>query len=102
MLGGHVLRIVFVVFFFGMTTAVHGRVVINEIQSSNGITAEDEVGDNEDWIELYNTGDEAVNLNRYWLSDDHDNPSRWVFPCSGQAFSYGSIGCSRCFCRSWA
>ncbi|WP_111641726.1 CotH kinase family protein [Marinimicrobium alkaliphilum] len=56
------------------------QVVINELQASNGVTVEDEDGDNEDWIELYNGGSEAVNLDGYWLSDDYDNPSRWIFP----------------------
>ncbi|HEY7885122.1 MAG TPA: lamin tail domain-containing protein, partial [Cellvibrionaceae bacterium] len=58
----------------------HGQLLINEIQSSNGITVVDEDGDNQDWLELYNAGNQAVNLDGYWLSDDDDNPQRWRLP----------------------
>ncbi|TVR90225.1 MAG: T9SS C-terminal target domain-containing protein [Saprospirales bacterium] len=58
----------------------NSQVVINEFMASNGITIADEDGDFEDWIELYNRGDEAVSLQGYYLSDDYDNPLRWRFP----------------------
>lgn len=47
-------------------------------QSTNGLLDED--GELEDWIELYNAGAEAVDLNGWSLSDDADEPGRWVFP----------------------
>jgi hypothetical protein len=56
------------------------QIVINEIQASNGSTLFDEDGDAEDWIELYNAGRETVNLSGYGLSDDYDNPFRWIIP----------------------
>ena len=33
-----------------------------------------------DWIELYNPGGEPVDLSGWSLSDDKDDPGRWVFP----------------------
>ncbi|MDI6402908.1 CotH kinase family protein, partial [Balneolaceae bacterium ANBcel3] len=33
-----------------------------------------------DWIELYNFGQEPVNLMGFGLSDDYDRPFRWVLP----------------------
>lgn len=57
-----------------------GQVLVNEIQSSNNGTIQDEDGGNEDWIELFNAGAEAVDLSGYWLSDDYSNPQRWTFP----------------------
>ena len=33
-----------------------------------------------DWIELYNGSDEAVDLKGYALSDDENVPQKWVFP----------------------
>jgi hypothetical protein len=57
-----------------------GSVVINEFMASNGITIPDEDADFEDWIELYNRGDETVDIQGYYLSDDADNPHRWRFP----------------------
>jgi len=56
------------------------QIVINELQSSNGITLADEDGDYPDWIELYNSGSEAADLQGYALSDSYENPFRWVFP----------------------
>ena len=63
-----------------LTTPVQAQVVINEIQSSNGTTFFDEDGEAEDWIELYNSGSQAVSLNGFGISDDYDNPFRWVIP----------------------
>ncbi|TVR46037.1 MAG: hypothetical protein EA425_17545, partial [Puniceicoccaceae bacterium] len=55
-------------------------VVLNEIVASNSATIADENGDFEDWIELYNTGTEPVDLEGWHLSDDPDNHTRWTFP----------------------
>ncbi len=53
---------------------------INEIMASNGIAYQDEDGDEEDWIEIYNYGEFPINLSGFSLSDDNDNLSKWVFP----------------------
>ncbi len=39
----------------------------------------DDLGETPDWIELYNPGTEPVDLEGWGLSDDEDNPRRWVF-----------------------
>ncbi|MBK9291971.1 MAG: CotH kinase family protein [Bacteroidetes bacterium] len=56
------------------------QVRLNEIMSSNAVALADEDGDYPDWIELYNHGNEAVNLFNYGLSDDPQQPFRWRFP----------------------
>jgi len=56
------------------------KVVINEVMASNSATLADEDGDFEDWIEIFNSGGEAIDLFGWGLSDDYDNPFRWVFP----------------------
>ncbi|TVR82810.1 MAG: dockerin, partial [Saprospirales bacterium] len=56
------------------------ELVINEVMASNGNTLADEDGDYEDWIELYNAGDEVVNLEGWGLSDDYGQPFRWLLP----------------------
>jgi hypothetical protein len=56
------------------------QITINEFMSSNSATIADEDGDFEDWIEVYNFGTEPVNLSGFGLSDDLDEPFRWVFP----------------------
>lgn len=55
-------------------------VSINEIMSSNTISITDEDGDFEDWIELYNWGNEAVSISGWTITDDISNPDKWVFP----------------------
>ncbi|MCZ8145669.1 CotH kinase family protein [Flavobacterium sp.] len=55
-------------------------VVINEIITSNTTVITDEDGSYEDWIELYNAGTTAVNLQGYGLSDNPATPYFWVFP----------------------
>jgi hypothetical protein len=41
-------------------------------------------GDYEDWFELYNAGDEAIDLGGYFLTDDPDNPTQFEIPNNGQ------------------
>lgn len=55
-------------------------VVINELMASNELTIKDPQGKYEDWVELYNTSDVAVNLDTCYLSDKIDNPTKWRFP----------------------
>lgn len=54
-------------------------VVINEIMASNQNSATDEKGQHEDWIELYNLTDEAVDLSGWFLTDDPSKPDKWAF-----------------------
>ncbi len=67
--------------FFGILANGHAQNLrINEVQSSNRSTIYDHTGDAPDWIELYNSDDEAINLEHYGLSDKSDNPYKWTFP----------------------
>jgi len=58
----------------------HTQIIINEVCPRNATTIVDEFGEYEDWIELYNSGPGPVNLNNWSLSDDPDNPYKWIFP----------------------
>lgn len=53
------------------------NVVLNEIMASNQQTIADEDGDYPDWIELYNSGSEIVDLSGWYLSDDESDPTKW-------------------------
>lgn len=55
-------------------------VVINELMASNTKGLADPQGDNDDWIELHNVSDYAVNLSGMYLSDNQNNPRKWQFP----------------------
>ncbi|TVQ84503.1 MAG: T9SS C-terminal target domain-containing protein [Bacteroidetes bacterium] len=76
---GWLLLTVFIFFIFQNPSQAQ-TVAINEVMASNASTIADEDGDFEDWIELYNYGENPVNLNGYGLSDNYDNPMKWVFP----------------------
>jgi hypothetical protein len=70
----------FILFFNILNSFSQNDVAINEIMSSNDVTIADEDGDFEDWVEIYNYGNTAINLSGYGLSDQTDNPFKWVFP----------------------
>ncbi len=61
-------------------TAVHGQVTITEFLASNSHGLTDIDGDHSDWIELFNGGPTVVNLKGWSLTDNVDQPRKWVFP----------------------
>ncbi len=65
---------------FFIAFQVNAQVVINEWSAANYSQDTDNFGDNEDWVELYNTGAAAFDLSGYFLSDRLDNPMKWAFP----------------------
>ena len=54
--------------------------LINEFVASNSDSLLDDNGNSTDWIELHNAGTDAVNLAGYTLTDDPDDPSKYVLP----------------------
>jgi hypothetical protein len=58
------------------------QVQINEFlaASSAASVLKDEDGDASDWVEIYNAGSDAVNLDGYFLTDDSKAPQAWAFP----------------------
>ncbi len=63
-------------------------VIINEYMISNTFTIYDCEGDYGDWVELYNTGGDDINLTGYGITDNDDNPLKYVFP-EGASISAG-------------
>jgi len=55
-------------------------IVINEVMADNQFTAFDEAGDSDDWIELYNRGNEAIDLTNYFITDNDWNLTKWEIP----------------------
>ncbi len=53
---------------------------INEFMVSNKETIADEFGEYDDWIELYNSGEEAIFLGDKFLSDNLEEPDKWQLP----------------------
>lgn len=62
------------------TIETTGSLVINEFMASNDVTASDQDGEYDDWIEFYNNSDSDIDLTGYYLSDDADDLTKWIFP----------------------
>ncbi len=75
-------------------------IVINEVSAANSINI-NEYGKKDDWIELYNTTDQDIDLAGMYLSDKSDKPQKWQFPTEGKASTvipahgYKIIWCSK-------
>jgi hypothetical protein len=59
-----------------------GSVLINEVVASNGTSALDQNGESDDWIELYNTTSNPIDLSGMYLTDDALDLMLWSFPAA--------------------
>ena len=59
-----------------LTSTPVSNLFINEI-APGGTSHTDETGKFEDWVEIYNGGNETVNLGGLFLSDNYNNPTKW-------------------------
>ncbi|MBD3335841.1 MAG: T9SS type A sorting domain-containing protein [Candidatus Eisenbacteria bacterium] len=53
---------------------------INEFLALNDSGLQDETGDFEDWLEIYNPGPDAVEMGGLYLTDDLAQTTQWAFP----------------------
>jgi|GEM_PF-6503931 len=70
--------------------ALLGNVLINEVLTSNDFTNADEDGQSQDWVELYNPTNAAVNVGGWYLSDSNGNRTKWQIP-SGVTIGSGQF-----------
>lgn len=63
-----------------MTFSSFAQVVINEYSAANLHSFTDQFGKTEDWIELYNTSSETIDISGYHLSDKENKPTKWEIP----------------------
>ena len=56
------------------------EIVINELLASNGTTNVDQDGEYDDWVEIYNKGNVAVDLAGYTITDDKTDFTLFTFP----------------------
>ncbi|MBC8197757.1 MAG: CotH kinase family protein [Candidatus Marinimicrobia bacterium] len=61
-------------------SSIFSQVIINEYSASNLSEFTDNYQLEEDWIELYNTSLNDLDLSGYFLSDDETNPTKWIIP----------------------
>lgn len=69
------------VLVFSVQLAI-GQIVINEYSAANYDTYQDNYGEYEDWVELYNPTAAAIDINGWYLSDKVANPTKWMVPSS--------------------
>ena len=72
-----VLSTLFVLIF--LSYSGFSQIVINEYSASNLNDYPDNFSKYEDWIELYNASNDAVNLKGWHLSDKQDKITKWEF-----------------------
>lgn len=54
--------------------------IINEFMTRNKTGITDEEGKTEDWIEVYNSSDEPINISGLYFTDDIDDPYKYRIP----------------------
>ncbi|MEG2152214.1 MAG: lamin tail domain-containing protein [Clostridia bacterium] len=64
---------------FIKTAQAHGDLYISELMGANA-TALASGKEHYDWVELHNQGTSPISLAGYGLSDNPNNPAKWVFP----------------------
>ncbi len=62
------------------TLFVTGDLVINEFMAINNTIVADQNGEYDDWIELYNNSSSPISLNGYYLTDNENDLTKWIFP----------------------
>ena len=64
--------------------------LLNEWMSNNEFGILDNDGDASDWVEIYNPTNETITLEGYALTDDINEPKKWIFPSgvSIEPYSY--------------
>ncbi len=61
------------------------EVFINEFLASNDSQLTDEFGEFDDWVELYNPGNQAIDVGGWYITDDLLTPTTWQIPTTDPA-----------------
>jgi spore coat protein CotH len=64
------------------TYATQSDLRLNELMSVNVATAQDESGDYDPWVEIYNFGSGLVDVSGLYLTDDAGDLTKWSMPSS--------------------
>ena len=95
------MRIIF--FLLLICNVLNAQVVINEFSANKGSWTFDGEWIESDWIELYNSSANTIDLSTYFLSDNQNDLTKWALPelfvgpygmvlfhCSGKNISISS------------
>ena len=66
--------------FTSIANAQFREFVINECMPNNSITAIDQDGEYNDWVEFYNNSNTTLHIEGYFLSDRKSEPTKFRFP----------------------
>ena len=58
----------------------NAQVIISEYSASNLTTYLDDYGGYDDWVELHNEADSAVDISGWYISDKSSKPTKYKFP----------------------
>ena len=77
-------KLIYTLFFiyFSLFTLKGQNIVINEYSAANYNTYQDNYGEYEDWVELYNTSAVAIDIDGWTITDKPSNPTKWTIPSS--------------------
>ncbi len=64
----------------GLATPVHAQLAITEFLASNSTGLQDELGNEEDWLEVSNVSTGTVALSGWYLTDEAANLRKWPLP----------------------
>ena len=66
--------------FVGSPVITTSDLLINEFCADNDSVIQDNAGEYNDWIEIYNPSENSINLSGVYLTDKPDNLTKWKFP----------------------
>jgi hypothetical protein len=66
--------------YVSTTENYSSTLILNEFLASNDACCADELGDFDDWIEIYNFGSAPVDLGGMYITDDLLEPTMWQIP----------------------
>ena len=75
---------IYFLFTLLLSPIAQSAILINEFMAGNDSVLADPQGDYDDWIELYNSSSETVDLGGMYLTDDLEDKTAWQFPAGTQ------------------
>jgi hypothetical protein len=66
--------------FIGSPVITTSDLIINEFCADNDNVIQDNAGDYDDWVEIYNPTENNINLSGMYLTDKPDNLTKWQVP----------------------
>ena len=74
------VRLIFTGLLICLVNYCFSQIIINEICADNETIFKDEFCAFPDWIELYNSSSQPIDLTDFHISDNINNPDKWTFP----------------------